>query len=58
MVCIYIDFQSANVTGLDGLQLDGENSEQSKLGFAVSFTATGAANGTVTARGTWAYTAP
>jgi len=57
-VCLYVDFQSASVTALDGLQLDGENSEQSKLGFAVAVTATGAANASTNARGTWAYTAP
>jgi len=57
-VCIYVDTQSASVSLLRALQLDGENTEQSKLGFAVQFTATGAANASTNARGTWAYTAP
>ncbi len=57
-VCVYVDSQSASVTSLAAQQLDGENSEQSKLGFGVVVTATGAANASTVARGTWAYTAP
>jgi hypothetical protein len=57
-ICVYVDAQSASVTALVAQQLDGENSEQSKLGFAVQVTATGAANTNSVARGTWAYTAP
>jgi hypothetical protein len=57
-VCVYVDSQSASVTSLVAQQLDGENSEQSKLGFGVVVTATGAANASTVARGTWAYTAP
>jgi hypothetical protein len=57
-VCVYVDSQSASVTSLVAQQLDGENSEQSKLGFGVEVTATGAANTSSQARGTWAYTAP
>jgi len=61
-VCVYVDAVTTagppNVTALSAIQIDGENTEQSKLGFGVSITATGAANGSVQARGTWAYTAP
>ena len=61
-VCVYVDALTTgaapSVTAIAAIQLDGENTEQSKLGFGVSFTATGAANGSVQARGTWAYTAP
>jgi len=57
-VCIYVDAQTSNVTALAGSQIDGENSEQSKLGWTFQFISTGAANGTTVARGTWAYTAP
>lgn len=61
-VCVYVDAVTTgaapNVTSLAATQLDGENSEQSKLGFGVAITATGLANGSVQARGTWAYTAP
>jgi hypothetical protein len=57
-VCVYVDSLSANVTTLIASQLDGENTEQSKLGFGVQMAATGAADGTATARGTWAFTAP
>jgi len=61
-VCVYADAVTTgaapSVSALGALQLDGENSEQSKLGFAVTITATGTAGGSVLARGTWAYTAP
>jgi hypothetical protein len=57
-VCVYVELQSASITALGATQLDGENSEQSKLGFGVQVTATGAANTNSVARGTWAYTAP
>ncbi|HEY1539050.1 MAG TPA: hypothetical protein VGF63_06610 [Solirubrobacteraceae bacterium] len=57
-VCVYVDQQSANVTDMSAQQVDGESTNQSKLGFAVQVTATGGANDNVTARGTWAYTAP
>jgi hypothetical protein len=57
-VCVYVDAQSASVTSLIAGQLDGENTEQSKLGFGVGVTATGAPDESTSARGTWAYTAP
>jgi hypothetical protein len=61
-VCVYVDALSTgaapSVSALGAQQLDGENSEQSKLGWGIVITATGTANGSVLARGTWAYTAP
>lgn len=62
MVCVYADFVSTGaaptVTTLGAQQLDGESSEQSKLGWGLVIRATGANDGSVVARGTWAYTAP
>ncbi len=62
MVCVYADSVSTGaaptVTTLGAQQLDGENSEQSKLGWGLIVRATGANDGSVVARGTWAYTAP
>ena len=57
-VCVYLDGQSGTVTALVAQNLAGANSEQSKLGFSVQITATGAADASAAARGTWAYTAP
>jgi hypothetical protein len=62
MVCVYADSVTTgaapNVTTLGAQQLDGEGSEQSKLGWGLIVRAAGANNGSVVARGTWAYTAP
>ncbi len=57
-VCLYVALTSAALSDLSAGQLGQPSSFESTLGFSVRIQAAGGANIKVTAKGTWAYTAP